>query len=310
MKGADYLDISMKIRGALINTSIYNKPTDSFNYLHYDSCHPTHTKDNIAISLAKRIIRITSDIIDRETKLDDLKNHLMERGHPASTIDFAFTKLFTPQLKPEEKDLIIFKSTFNPRQVYRRAKITKCLDRLVNDDMKETFNKYKVMCTHRQPKSLRNLLIKSRFDWITPAAPHREVGLFSCDSCVYCKEGLLETCKEVRFGQYGQYIWRYTRKFTCNSVNIIYLVICGSCWEYYIGQTKDGKKRVRKHKSDVFNPQNSYCREFCDHVRKCSKPGKPLFKFYPLFYEDDENKRRFMEKRFILRFKPPLNRDS
>ena len=136
-KGANYLDISMKIQGRLINTSVYNKPTDSFNYLHYDSCHPKHTKDNIAISLAKRIIRITSDIVDKEIKLDDLKNHLMDRGHPASSINFAFTKVYTPKIEPEKKDLIIFRSTFNPKHVYRRIKIAKYLDPLVNRDMKE-----------------------------------------------------------------------------------------------------------------------------------------------------------------------------
>ena len=234
----------------------------------------------------------------------------MDRGHPASIINFAFTKVYTLKIEPEKKDLIIFRSTFNPKHVYRRIKITECLDRLANRDMKETFSKYKVMCTHRQPKSLHNLLIRSRFDWTIPVFPQREVGLFSCTSCVYCKDGLLESCKEIRFGQFGQYVWRYSRKFTCNSVNIIYLVICGSCWEFYIGQTKDGKQRVCKHKSDVFNPHNSFCREFCEHVRNCTNYQQPLFKFYPLFYKDDENRRRFMEKRFIMRFKPTLNGDN
>ena len=312
---SDYLDISLKIRGEIIRTTVYSKPTDSFNYLHYDSCHPTHTKDHIAISLAKRIIRIASDIIDRETKLDELKSHLIDRGHPTKAIDFAFTKVFSPKMDQDKKNLIVFKSTYNPKHVYKKVKITKSLDRLVNNDMKKAFTNYKVMSTYRQPKSLRNLLIRSKFDSVTPVPLPRQigtrrVGLFSCNSCVYCGDGLVHDCDTIRFGQYNQYKWRYQRCFTCNSINVIYLIKCGGCWEYYIGQTKFTKKRLAKHKSDIYCPQNSFCKDFCEHVRACTKLKMPLFTLYPLFYEDDESKRRFMEKRFIKRFKPTLNGDS
>ena len=75
-KGSDYLDISLRIKEKLIETSVYHKPTDSFNYLHFQSCHPVHTKNHIAISLAKCIIRITSDEIAKSVHLDSLKHHL------------------------------------------------------------------------------------------------------------------------------------------------------------------------------------------------------------------------------------------
>ena len=54
----NFLDIAFKIVDNKLIMSVYHKPTDSHNYLHYTSAHPKHTKDNIALGLAKRIVRI------------------------------------------------------------------------------------------------------------------------------------------------------------------------------------------------------------------------------------------------------------
>ena len=56
----NFLDIQLKIVNNTLVFDIYYKPTNSFDYLTYNSCHPTHTKNNIALSLAKRIINIAT----------------------------------------------------------------------------------------------------------------------------------------------------------------------------------------------------------------------------------------------------------
>ena len=55
------LDIQLKIVNNTLVFDIYYKPTNSFNYLTHSSCHPSHTKNNTALSLAKRIINIVTD---------------------------------------------------------------------------------------------------------------------------------------------------------------------------------------------------------------------------------------------------------
>ena len=42
-------------------TDIYYKPTNTHNYLPYDSAHPDHTKNNMPYNLAKRIITFVSN---------------------------------------------------------------------------------------------------------------------------------------------------------------------------------------------------------------------------------------------------------
>ena len=92
----NFLDIQLKIVNNTLVFDIYYKPTNSLNYLTYSSCHPGHTKNNIALSLAKRIINIVTD--SRETRLSELKKHFIERNHPPEIIDYTFIKCFQPNL--------------------------------------------------------------------------------------------------------------------------------------------------------------------------------------------------------------------
>ena len=89
LKEQNYLDVNVRVNGYELWLDIYKKPTDSFNYLTHTSCHPSHTKDNIALSLAKRIIRISTQ--DLRVRFEELKHNLMLRGHPEHKIMQAYS---------------------------------------------------------------------------------------------------------------------------------------------------------------------------------------------------------------------------
>ena len=80
---------------------IYHKPTNSFSYLKYNSCHPSHTKINILLSLARCIIRIVTD--NRDYRLEELRQNLLKRNHPEKIINYSFTKSFQTKNNKEEK---------------------------------------------------------------------------------------------------------------------------------------------------------------------------------------------------------------
>ena len=75
----NFLDIQLKIVNNTLVFVIYYKPTNSFKYLTYSRCHPSHTKNSITLSSAKRIINILTD--NREKRLNELKKHFIERNH-------------------------------------------------------------------------------------------------------------------------------------------------------------------------------------------------------------------------------------
>ena len=41
-----FLDIMVTLLGNSLHTDLHSKPTHTFNYLHWSSCHPHHTKRN------------------------------------------------------------------------------------------------------------------------------------------------------------------------------------------------------------------------------------------------------------------------
>ena len=70
-KSLNFLDINIQIVESNLVFDIHCIPTNSFNYLTYSSCHLLHTKDNISLSLAKRLISIVTN--NRENRLKELK---------------------------------------------------------------------------------------------------------------------------------------------------------------------------------------------------------------------------------------------
>ena len=102
----------MKTVDNTLASDIYCKPTNSSSYLTNSSCHLSYTKNNIALSLAKRIINIAPD--NKEKRPSGLKKQLTERNHQPELIDYTFTKCFQPKLdKNNNLEKFFFSRTFN-----------------------------------------------------------------------------------------------------------------------------------------------------------------------------------------------------
>ena len=84
-KSLNLLDMNLQIVEYNLVFNIYYKPTNSFNYLTYTSCHPPHTKNNISLSLAKPIVAIVTN--NRENWFKELKEQLLDKKHPQHIID-------------------------------------------------------------------------------------------------------------------------------------------------------------------------------------------------------------------------------
>ena len=96
-KALNVLDINIQIIENNLVFDIHYKSTNSFNYLTYSSCHLLHTKNNTSLSLAKRLVSIVTN--NRENRLKELKEHLLDRKHAQHIIDYSFTKTFLPKLE-------------------------------------------------------------------------------------------------------------------------------------------------------------------------------------------------------------------
>ena len=79
---------------------IFSKPTDTHQYLMAFSCHPGHTKRNIAYSQALRICRIFSNMNLAKMRCAQLEQYLIRRGHSKRHTKRGIQEAFAMFLQP------------------------------------------------------------------------------------------------------------------------------------------------------------------------------------------------------------------
>ena len=220
-KSIIFLDISLKINNKL-HFDVYHETTNSFRYLHYKS-YPPHTKNNIALSLAICIVRVVTDNTNNWSS-----GHLLKGKHLEKIIDYSFTKLFQPRKHGHNgKNVITFTRTYNPNHHFSFNKFKNCIKNTRNRELQKAFNDKKILLTTRQPKKLRNLLLRAKFETKTILKSPKLTGLFLCSNCVYHKAGYIIPCSSFSFKlTNGKTItWTCQNYFSCDSKDIIYILI-------------------------------------------------------------------------------------
>lgn len=90
-----FLDVLVVKKNSKLFTDTYYKTTDTHQYLHFNSCHPHHTKTAIPYNLARRICTIVSDENTQDIRLRELKHYLTNQGYPEGLIDDGIRKART-----------------------------------------------------------------------------------------------------------------------------------------------------------------------------------------------------------------------
>ena len=83
----NFLDVTIRVNHGEFITSLYFKPTDGHQYLHFESCHPSHTKSSNIFSQNLRMGRICCKKIDLVANVRNLKYWFKERGYPEDMVN-------------------------------------------------------------------------------------------------------------------------------------------------------------------------------------------------------------------------------
>ena len=106
-----------------MDTDLHKKQTDRNQYLLPSSCHPKQTTKLIPYSLGLRIVRICSDPMNRDKRLNELKVLLMKREYKETMIDTALERArrvpreiaLRKVSKPNQTKRPVFAVTYDPR---------------------------------------------------------------------------------------------------------------------------------------------------------------------------------------------------
>ena len=71
---------------------IFNKSTDTHQYLNFGSSHPRHVKRSIPYNLARRIFTVVSDEETRNQRLDELKKFVIKQQYPYKLVEDGLKK--------------------------------------------------------------------------------------------------------------------------------------------------------------------------------------------------------------------------
>ena len=164
--GLPFLDVFVYIEAGVLKTDIYHKPTDTFNYVPFNSCHPRGTKINVPYNLARRISLLTESTEIKEKRFTQLKTTLIEKQYPCHIIDSAISKarvqsresLLRSKTKSYEPNMALI-TTHNPNKPSVTGVIKETLPILEKAGVK---NK-RVIFAKRQSPNLKNMLCRAKF---------------------------------------------------------------------------------------------------------------------------------------------------
>lgn len=286
----NFLDVTIyKGYNNKIETDIFSKPTDTKQYLPFDSFHPSHTKRNIPYTLATRIKRLVSDPRRCQIRLDELYNTLVNLKYPSNLIIDAINKEPVLSQRTVCDTAFPFKTTYNPTQrILFHNFVTpnvQVFSRVL------TGNDGRVSQCQRQPDNILQVINKNGFNKI------KKCGKPRCKTCplLICKKSI----------QINNILVQPNMYMDCNSKNLIYILFC-DCGEYYVGETGNPLNiRVNLHRNQAKNP-TELSLKVCNHLNSCGQQYK-ILPCYKLPNFTSKSVRINVESYFISILNPSLN---
>ena len=250
-----FLDTHIFKKNDKLLTKVYHKPTDAYAYLHYQSCHPTHVKNNIPFGQFSRIKRICSLDADYITQSLDLKKKLLSRGYPIKLINQAYEKcnklnrqdLLKDKEDTDNKKQIILTTTYNPPNNHLSNSIKKYKFTLNTSAHKPFYENLKFITAYKRGPSIRDKLVRSQ---LSPTITLKTRGSSPCNRpCATCP--LMSTTEYITSTS-NQTKHKIRMCYNCTSTNVIYVITCNKCNLHYVGQTSTTlNNRMRNHISDI-----------------------------------------------------------
>ena len=263
------LEISFDSLTKKLNFSLYVKPTNTFCYLHINSNHPNFVFNNIPKSLLIRIRRICTKYTDYLYFARKLVYQLLNRG-------YNFTRLFSLVLsigKIDRDKLIPYKNKIDSikpiKSFYFGSEFNKFfpdLNKLVLESFDSCKNKYnlfdyKLQLYNSMPNNIFSIFVHFNYS---------NRSFFKNTIC--CNSPSCITCKFINSNYYislkQNFFLPLQNNCSCESKNLVYIIKCKLCNEYYVGHTeKSARIRLKQHIRAIikFKPYIHYTNEVGHH---------------------------------------------
>ena len=286
-RSVEYLDVKIKIRDGKITTDVYRKPMSCNTYLESTSCHPRHTKVNIAYGIALRMKMICSEEALFEKNVKNLVKWLSEKGHDLNNtlnmIDKA-RKMDRKVLLKKKVKIETEKSIFVYPYIPGIPSISKVLydhkNNLDTDKELQKVFKDGFMVAYKRNKNLSELLCRARlYPDSDKIIRKSDIGWYNCEKCLSCKHSFTSR-KEVHFYSQNRDM-KLRSRLCCLDSNVVYIIECRRCLLQYGGSTEQ-KYRLRcdQWRSDI--KINSKMSQVIEHFNSKNHEVQRDFRMMPI----------------------------
>lgn len=249
-----FLDTKITLNNNKLHTTLFKKPTDKHQFLHFESHHPRHCKNAIPFSQIVRLRRLCMNDTDYNQKVDELVETLKNQHYPDNVLHQVKQKSLTLDrqtvLRNSQKNKINgtnFVTSFstklnNCNQIFRKH------FHLIRSDPKlSTIFKAPPKVVYRRNRNLKSMLTNNRLN------SNNNSGCRPCNStrCLTCQH--MQSASQIQT-QNGNFTWKIKKSFNCKSANVIYCIQCALCQKQYFGETQqEFQKRMTSHRYDIIH---------------------------------------------------------
>ena len=212
-----------------ISSDVYQKPTDTHPYLNYNSAHPPHLKKSIPYSQALRLRRICSDDQTLKERIKQYSEYFITRGYKRQTVlqeihrvlRFTQEECLKPKTQTRLTDRVPLVTTYNPCTTYIAEIANRHLDFLKSKGRLAKIFNQRPLVAYRKPRSLRDMLVSSRFQKNLENNP--------VNGCKPCKKPRCSWCKYIKTtgkfkGTHCEREYKIFHSVDCQSSWVIYMI--------------------------------------------------------------------------------------
>ena len=153
------------VKELILDVRTHYKPTETFQYTNYNSCHPAGVKKGETL----RLLRTNSSKVVFEENIKNLKTRLTLRGYPSNLVDkilsevnFAERKNALTQKQKAHKKILAFVTQFQPSLPCLKNILMDKWHLIQNQPLLREIYKEPPLISYRKGKSLKDMLVKAK----------------------------------------------------------------------------------------------------------------------------------------------------
>ena len=225
-----------------LSTDVYQKPTDTHNYLQYDSSHPQHCIRSIPYSQFTRLKRIVSEPETLKRRISEFTEYFANSGYPRSLLKKVSNQVLNQgnQIDKQKEHVAVASTkvvtTFNVRLPNLKDLIEKHWNIIqTNGKCREVLTSPSQVIYSRA-ENLSNKLVRAKYrsnKGVTESTQPSKVR--SCNRCSWCTKMVEGTeFKSVTTGRKFQ----IRHNMHCTSEWVVYLCECVVHKKQYVGKSE------------------------------------------------------------------------